>query len=445
MKKLWILGIALLFAAFVVACSDKDNLSPQIYVPENSLKVDSSKVEDAYDVIANQSVQYFLNQSKSSVSAEYPMRMSDVFNPQFITMSDSTRNKLFYLIIRSLKTALYASRENGCNTFSSYFVKFNSIGVDGKKIVLSGKLMVPPKNVTLKGIILVSHYTVTDDAECPSKGYQLENLLAGLGYALSFSDYIGFGYARLLPQTFLAESISAQSNVDMGLASYNFLKEQGYTFKNSTNDVWLTGYSQGGAIALATQKLIEEKYADKFNIKKTLCGGGPYDMEETYKAVCSGETSSLPPSLAPLVLLGMDYGYSLHLDFSKFFKGDMLKKYKELYFSKLYTTTDISAALKGAKITDVFTADALNYDSKIMKGLSKYIKMSSLCDWSPKAPIWMYHSTKDDYIPFTNAENAIAGFKRNNSTATIETDFGDHGSHVASGVRYYMKLIDLLK
>ena len=61
--------------------------------------------------------------------------------------------------------------------------------LDGSPITLSGKVLLPAKG-PIKNIILVTHYTVAANFECPSESFPLEGVLASKGYAMVFPDYI---------------------------------------------------------------------------------------------------------------------------------------------------------------------------------------------------------------------------------------------------------------
>jgi pimeloyl-ACP methyl ester carboxylesterase len=395
---------------------------------EYALTVDSTNKTEIAQLQID--IEKYLMSSSQQLPLKYPQNVSSM--------------DLLFTVLGGFNKLMTKAKSINCDSIVDYHVKFNSTGIDGAKLVLSGKISIPTSNVPIRGIILVNHITLTDNASAPSNCMQIESLYAELGYAVIFSDYIGLGCTADLPQTFMAEERTAKSTVDLGLAAYDFLKRQGYTFQSATNNVWILGYSQGGAVSLAVQKLIESNYADKFSIQKTLCGGGPYDLDLTYKDLCSSDTTALPLVLAPIVLTGLDYAYSMHTDFSLYFTGNLLKNYKEWIYSKNYSTVDINTAIASTRLSDIFTKETTNYNSELMKPFVELFKKNSLCSWAPKAPIWMYHSIYDNYIPFANTESAIQGFKNNGATATIDTDFNDYGDHLVAGIYFYIKAIDIL-
>ncbi|MCI1640020.1 MAG: lipase family protein [Bacteroidales bacterium] len=318
-------------------------------------------------------------------------------------------------------------------------VRYESTGINGEKLELSGKIFVPKQELPLRGIVIVNHGTITDDDEAPSNSsFQIESLMAAMGYAVSISDYIGFGSTKNLPQTYMAEDTTAISSIDLELAAYNYLKGKGYEFEKPDNKVYITGYSQGAAVSLAVQKLIEKNYSGKFSISKTFAGDGPYDLETTYRQVINGNTG-LPVSIAALVLIGLDYAENMNTDFSLYFGNKLLDNYKNWYFSKNYSTSEITDQLGTDVLSQAMTPATCNYESEAMKPFVAAFRKNSVVEWSPVAPVWLYHSTTDDYIPLANSENVYDYFKAH-SSASVEKDFGDYGSHTEAAAGYYFKV-----
>jgi hypothetical protein len=439
LKKLYFLVCILVMMSAFAACSNDndDNGNTGLFDPgnpcnddpiENVLNVDSTKKTSLGDLVVANLVRYVLSQKEVGSGT-----------------SLSKHKDVVLRLTNDLINTIKIGENNGCDSIIDYSVTFNSTGIDGKELLQSGKITAPTKDVPLRGIIISSRITITNDADAPSRNFQLESILAPLGYAVVIADGIGFGKTVSMPQTYMIQERTAKSGIDLELAAYDFLKKSGYTFKSSTNDVWLTGYSQGGSTAIASQKLIEEKYADKFNIKHTYCGGGCYDLSETMRLACVQDSSSLPVSLAPIVYKSYDYVYGLSMDFSKIFKSDLLENYDYWYTSKKFARADITTMMNASVLSDIFTQDALNPDSELMKQLYEKMEENNLCNWAPKAPIWMIHTTQDNYVNFKNAQNAIDGFKKYGATADIETAFGDYGSHIVCFVYYLCNIMEKLK
>lgn len=360
---------------------------------------------------------------------------NDIYSAIYSKLTSSKSDILTILSKISTKTT-----ELGLKSVISDVVRYKSIGVNGKELTLSGKFYLPNQTASIRGIIIANHYTITSNAEAPSQSLQIEAACALLGYAVVLSDYIGFGETKSLPQTYLAADITAKSSVDLALAGYQYLKNKNYKLANSDNAVYILGYSQGGAVALSVQKMIENTYSNKFRILKTIAGAGPYDITATYNEMLTSNTSNIS-AVPALVLIGLNYSETLNVDFSKYFQTKLLNNYQDWINSKNYTTTQIASCIGTTKVSDMLTAAACNTESDEMKPFLTAFKKNSLIDWIPKAPMLLFHSTKDDVVPEINSLNAYNSFRKN-STANIETDFNDYGTHSAAGLSFYMKVFD---
>lgn len=94
---------------------------------------------------------------------------------------------------------------------------FKGHDVDGTPLEQSGKLIVPASG-KVKNLILVSHYTIGANFECPSETFPLEGIFAAKGYAVAIADYIGFGVTADRIHPYMHTESTARSVVDMGLA-----------------------------------------------------------------------------------------------------------------------------------------------------------------------------------------------------------------------------------
>ena len=206
---------------------------------------------------------------------------------------------------------LFASGNSTVYTFN-----YPSVDNDGKKIVLSSALIAwTPGDRTetdsIETIQLYSHATIAKDDERPSSASSTEQKMLqtlprrtyidGLsGTAATYlgrcviiaPDYEGYGISKEMSHPYLAERLTAQQVLD----AYNYGVElyRDLVAEKSPDDPvlaiksdWRTfffGYSQGGAVTLALQRLIEEKdLAEQIHFYGSLCGDGPYDLIETMR------------------------------------------------------------------------------------------------------------------------------------------------------------------
>lgn len=315
---------------------------------------------------------------------------------------------------------------------------YKSVDVDDQPIWLSGKVILPAKG-PIKRYILVSHYTIASNKEAPSNIFSLEGLLVKLGYALIIPDYIGYGVTANKVHPYLVMELTARNVLDMYYAVVPFLEKAGCAPEH--DDIYLMGYSQGGATTMAVQHEIEH-HDQPINIRRVFAGGGPYDIKYTYDQFVETNWASYPCAV-PIMMQGMVVGNKLNLDMSTMMASNIYENLDEWVNSKFYTTNQINALI-GTKVTsDLLTATGMDRTSKEVSELYKAMTENSILtySWTPKAPVFMFHSMDDDVVPFENAMRAKSKWKN----ANIQYSFGHYGNHQLGCVRFIYTVQTLLK
>jgi len=243
----------------------------------------------------------------------------------------------------------------GKQTFGSmaklYSYRYPSVDANGKKVVLSALMGVPTKiffdetAAKPNNLVIGCHETITSNYECPTNYNHGGSVKSGNSMLLEYcrydvlrqpcclvilADYEGYGYSANRPHPYLYQELTARQVVDAvryGLKLYEREVSSGpYGFARFEND-WKSvciGYSQGGSVALATQKFIETNgLSDELHFAGSVCGDGPYDpiahvryyMEDNghtyhYKDGEEQKTAHTPgtlsmPIVMPLILKGM--------------------------------------------------------------------------------------------------------------------------------------------
>lgn len=296
----------------------------------------------------------------------------------------------------------------------------------GKEVTASGIITYPSDN-QLKGVVVSMHYTITKKDEAPSVAlFTPESLLAFRGYLVISPDFIGFGSTSNLIHPYLHAENTGRVTVDMVFAVREYLASAGIKVKNN---LIVMGYSQGGAAALAFQKMAEEQYSDKIFIDRVFAGSGPYDLVATFSEFSQTNTTAYPCSI-PDILIGLDYGDNLQLDFSMLFKEPLLSHYNDWYNSKNYTAGEINSMIGSNKISDFLNEKLFALDNDTYVKLYNSLEKNSLIDWTPKAPIYMIHAANDHYVPYVNALNAYNAFKKKGCQVELVTTQLDHGGTV---------------
>ena len=307
---------------------------------------------------------------------------------------------------------------------------FQGHDVDGSPLKQSGKLIVPASG-PIKNLILVSHYTIGANFECPSETFPLEAIFAAKGYAVAVADYIGFGITADRVHPYMHTESTARSVVDMGLAILPYLKHIGR--EPESPEVILIGYSQGGSTTLAVMDMIQDEYYSDFPLKMVYAGGGPYDLAATFDVSMETGITGIPCAI-PMIVQGVNEGEKLGLDMADFFKPRLLENYREWINSKRYTVGQINKNINSTDLHDIMTDEGRNKQSRNTARLYTALLNNSTLNFQPLCPIYLFHSRQDQTVPFINALMAEQFFKGND----VRYDFGDYGKPSLAAVRFVL-------
>ncbi len=292
--------------------------------------------------------------------------------------------------------------------YKGYKIPYTTTDEEGNEVAVSGLFVIPtgmPLSVTKIGFSMVSddHGTIFANSDAPSviasssgtpDGSSI--ILTALGgFATLQPDYIGFGnsYQKHYHPFILKKSL-ASTTIDFIKAVKKFAINNGIKLNNQ---LFITGYSEGGYAAMATLQKIEE--IGELNVTMAIPMAGPYDVNRTAFGVLSAKKLSVPSFMA-------DFGYA----YGKAYNKDISSIINEPYASKLSTLLDGSIA------RDLIDPE-LSYDTTGESGLFKpsfvnsfftnsnfwfrdAVVENSVYAWSPETSVRLVQCEGDDVIPY---------------------------------------------
>ena len=294
------------------------------------------------------------------------------------------------------------------NDKGSIFLTYSypTIDENGNYIRLSSALMAStPANedssALIKSVIIGCHITITSDAECPTrlntsasindviimntlpKSAKIPELKQSI---VIMPDYQGYGISVQDIHPYLSQELSGRQVADAvkyGLLIYNDLES-----KIPFADDWKTicfGFSQGGAVALATQRYIEQNSLDEeLHFAGTFCGDGPYDLIETLKYYMLDDGNSYGvqtahtkgtismPVVLPLIVKGMidSHPQMKNHKASDYFSKQLLDTgIMDWLQEKQKSTIDIAKAWIDMAENGLTAKDGTHYSPEQMKSL----------------------------------------------------------------------------
>lgn len=314
--------------------------------------------------------------------------------------------------------------------FVTFPVAYWSQTPQGDSLLVSGRVYLPKYRI-LNGIIIANHYTMTSDEEVPSNRVSMEMIFLMKGYAVIMPDYVGYGLSREEVHPYLHWRSAAQTAVDLLNCMPELLDYYGYSYPK---DVVVTGYSQGGAVALGVARMIEENYhqENEWSVRKLYAGAGPYDPAGTYLFSMERNEMGIPAAI-PLIVMGLNDAYELGFTLDEFFLDPLLSNYEDWVVSKEYTVGQINQLMGSTIMSELMTEDALTLDSPQADMLYEVLLWNSNVGYDLQAPAYFLHSLEDEVVPLLNSINLEAEMP-DKEEKTFDFDY--YGSHMEASVPF---------
>ena len=295
------------------------------------------------------------------------------------------------------------------------------------------------------------------------------------------ADYEGYGLTKDHAHPYLYQELTARQCVDAtiyGRYLYEHDARLSYLRHPIRSDyrTFSIGYSQGGSVAMACHRFVEQNnLVNDLHFVGSICGDGPYDPMATLMFYVKQDLENKEmkmPVVLPLIVKGM-------LDTNPYMEGHKAEEYFRPEFlatgimdwiaSKDYDTGDIdnlwtvyakehpgTIDYKSAKMRDIMNEKCYAYFKKIYEDNKDtftqadgiplpqhrgtiedlHLALSSndmTSGWVPRHYIILFHSEGDNVVPFVNAQRALNAF--DSDVALIKAP--NNADHVDSGMDFF--------
>jgi alpha/beta superfamily hydrolase len=314
----------------------------------------------------------------------------------------------------SLAEASLFYPEDKVNGYKAYKIPYTTTDEKGEDVKASGLFVIPPmlhaKVLPFGGLSMVvdDHGTIFANREAPSVIGDRNTIPAGSsilltslgGFATLQPDYIGFGDSNDHYHPFILKKSLANATVDFIKQVKIFASDNNITLNNQ---LFLTGYSEGGYAAMATLKKIEDENLTDLKVTMAAPMAGPYALKPMSDMVLSSDTLGVPSFMA-------DVGYA----YAKAYNQDIETVINEPYASKLpallngdFNRTQIDPELthETTGATGLFNSNFVtNYFADDDHWFKKAMIANNLYTWTPKTPVRLVHCKGDSVIPYVISE-----------------------------------------
>lgn len=309
-----------------------------------------------------------------------------------------------------------------------YKVAYRSVDANGRSAVLSG-LVVLPSNGAPKGLVIFNHGTTVYNNHMPSRFNGAENgtepetatlAFGSGGYAIAMPDYIGQG-DHTGGHPYPANVTNAQAGIDLISATRAIARRDNV---NVGNALFVTGYSEGGGVAMAQIRELERSGNPTHQVTAAAPASGPYDLSGTTREFMLEQTTDQAGFVVRTYLLG-DLVYFLHknkgVKIVDYFKPSMAFAINNSFGGKtkdedIIKRIGVTAVLMRAK-NNIFNVVTPRF-KRVMETMdlrdpaAKLLKDNDCYDWSPRTKMLLINLEGDTIVTPRNSEVAFRTMRR---------------------------------
>lgn len=253
----------------------------------------------------------------SDVVVANPVRGQLLQNPPELVSTVTAPALLLALNALSNQQLLAVSGTPLCDV-AVHRIRYATVGGANEATTASGALMVPlGGDAQCRGarpVLLYAHGTTTDRAFDMTKlqgdpngeALIMAALFASQGYIVVAPDYAGYGSSTLPYHPYLVADQQSKDMIDALTAARSALPSAAAPATTDSGRLFITGYSQGGYVAMATHRAMQ---AAGMTVTASAPMSGPYAMAAFVDAVFAGRVGSGATVSATLLITAYQKAY----------------------------------------------------------------------------------------------------------------------------------------
>jgi Prolyl oligopeptidase family len=199
-----------------------------------------------------------------------------------------------------------------------YHMRYTTVGGANEATAASGALMVPlgldSQCSGARPIILYAHGTSTDQAfnianvqdQQNAEGLFLSAFFASQGYIVVAPNYAGYDTSTLSYHPYLIADQQSKDMIDALTAARSALPVASALITRDSSRLFITGYSQGGYVAMATHRAMQ---AAGMTVTASAPMSGPYALAAFVDTVFDGQVNASGPVSSTLLVTAYQKSY----------------------------------------------------------------------------------------------------------------------------------------
>lgn len=238
-------------------------------------------------------------------------------------------------------------------------LQYNTVDAVGQPTTASGAMMIPTGNdpacqgqrpilVYAHGTQVVRTYNIANiTAEDNGEGLLIAAVFAAQGYIVVAPNYAGFDTSTLTYHPFLNAEQQSKDTADSLTAARSSLPTSFAPGVTDSGKLFITGYSQGGYVAMATHRLLQQSGTA---VTASAPMSGPYALAAFGDAVFYGDVVGSAPLFMTYLVNGYQRAY-----------GNIYTNPTDFYEARYATGIDTLLPTAGSR-SDLFAQGKLPHD-----------------------------------------------------------------------------------
>ncbi|MFJ6011284.1 alpha/beta hydrolase [Streptomyces sp. NPDC092952] len=317
-----------------------------------------------------------------------------------------------------------------------YRLTYRTVTPQGAPTTATGLLVLPKGGPHRLDLVADTHGTMAHRDYAPSVGEDFGRIApylhASAGRAVAAPDYLGLGEGPGR-HPYMDTRSAVTASVDMLRAARTAAGRLG---RPLTGDVYASGFSQGGQVAMALGRALDGGADRNFRLRALAPVSGPYDIEhaETPALLDGGINDISGVFYLSYYLTAQNRLHPIYREPAEAFRQPYADIVEGLFDGE-HTEEEIIPALP-ATVKELLTDDFYRRLQHPTGGLLAAARaQDGNCAWRPGAPVRLYTSAGDTDVVIANARNCAADLAaRGTDAPVIDQGTTDHtGTYLTSG------------
>ena len=301
----------------------------------------------------------------------------------------------------------------------AYRVLYRTVNAAGQPTRASGLVAFPAGRTGNLSLVDYGHGTTAYKLDVPSsfgldanrdglEGRWSSELFASAGFAVAEPDYLGMGAGPGRPEYMVANA-EVSASLDLLRAAKVIATRRRDTLAPG---VLVTGFSQGGAAAMAVGRGLQHHALPGFRLRALAPVSGPYDLPGAQlPGIFTGQVAAaIAPYYVGYTLTAWNPLYHLYPAPGDAFRQPYAASVEGL-FDGSHPDQQIIAALP-PRLRNLLTPGYLRLLQHPTAALRRALIRNSTCTgWTPRAPVRLYAASGDTTVTQANAQHCLQNIR----------------------------------